>query len=214
MGRLTPAGSSGTAARSARSARTPARRPCRRRCAPCGSSTITATSSLRVLRRREADERRDVVASSSTRRSSGRSCSPCRSCRPAGSRGSTTSLAVPPGASTPSSIVRSCGGGAREMTRRPAGSAAGLPPIARDDVRRAQDAAVGDRRVGGGHLHRRHRARPGRSAGCPSRSPSSCRRRARCRAPRRAGRRRSAGRSRSAAPSWSKRVGAELAGRS
>ena len=44
-----------------------------------------------------------------------------------------------------------------EITRWPAGSLVGLPPIGADDVRRPQDAAVGDRRVGGGDLDRRHR---------------------------------------------------------
>ena len=43
------------------------------------------------------------------------------------------------------------------MIRWPAGSGVGLPPTDWTTCGRAQDAAVGDRRVGGDHLHRRDR---------------------------------------------------------
>ena len=88
-------------------------------------------------------------------RSRGRSCSRCRSCRPAGSPGSRPRCAVPPGPSTPSSIWRTAAAVAPEMIRRPRGWGSGRPPIALDDVGRPEDPAVGDGGVGGDHLHRR-----------------------------------------------------------
>ena len=75
--------------------RTPAPRRRRRSTAPApGSSSITATIEARVRRRREADERRDVLVA----RSRGpRACAPCRSCRRRDSPAICAFGAVPPG---------------------------------------------------------------------------------------------------------------------
>ena len=122
----------------------------------CGSSTTTAHSSCGFVGGREADERRDV----------------CRFRVFAGA--GSTLLAVPV---LPASCVagdRDLARGAAgaehafehlahlrppsrgEMTRRPAGSGRGLPPTELTMCGGRSDAAVGDRRVGGRHLHRRH----------------------------------------------------------
>ena len=91
--------------------------------------------------------------------------------------------------------LRACAAARPRWWRRsrdaPAGSGCGLAADRADDVRRAQDPAVGDRRVGASPSASASPARPDRSAGCRSRSPSSGRGAASRPLPRPAGRRRS-----------------------
>ena len=90
---------------------------------------------------------------------------------------------------------------AEMITRWPAGSLTGLPPIGADDVRRAAGCRrwrSPSRRWPSGSASP---TRPGPSAGCPSTSPSTATSAGRSRPPRRAGRRPSAIRIRTGAPS-------------
>ena len=84
------------------------------------------------------------------------------------------------------------------ITRSPAGPRRlRSPSLVEHQLRRAQDAAVGDRRVGGGHLHRRHREALADRQVAHRRAGVVVGRRERCPAPRPGTRCRSAGRSRS-----------------
>ena len=110
---------------------------------------------LRVLRRREADERGHVFAFPSTPRfpppARSRSCrpactparSPPRRCRPP----PAPLRAFPAPAPPPPALI----------TRCPCGSWISFFADPLDQLRLPEDAAVGDRRVAGDHLHRRHR---------------------------------------------------------
>ena len=117
----------------------------------------------------------------------------------AGDRGAGGGPAVGEHAAAASSAARAAAVG--EMIRWPAGVVRRLAADRLDDVRRAEDPAVGDRRVRGRHLHRRDRLALARTAGCPSTSPSTATSAGRSPAPRPAGRRRSASRTRTGEPS-------------
>src|ERR1700730_5777428 len=67
-----------------------------------------------------------------------------------------TSLAVPPGASTPSSICLSAAAVAAEITRWPGGTGWRRPPTDSTMCGGARIPAVGDRRICARHLYRRH----------------------------------------------------------
>ena len=142
----------GRAARTSRSSGTP------------GAATVAAVDRAlrlvdhhrhqqpRVARRREADERRDVLVLrvAAVR---GRASRRCRSCPPACSPGPRPPARCRPAPRTPSSIVRTLLGGRAARAR----AAPAAPVALRRRAGARSDAAVGDRRVGRGHLHRRDR---------------------------------------------------------
>ena len=109
----------------------------------------------RVARPARSRRTRRRTSSWSSRRSRPAS-PPCRSCRRARSRRSPRRSRCRPGRARPRASCARDAAVCSEMIalalRRPAARA---PPTDVDDVRRAQDAAVGDRGVGGAHLHRR-----------------------------------------------------------
>ena len=103
-----PAAPPGTAGRTSRSARTPGAATTPPKMGPCGSSTVTSTTSRGFVDRHHADERGDVLAGrvAVRRPASAR----CRSCRRRCSRRSRPRCPSPPCSSTtPVSIVFSCG---------------------------------------------------------------------------------------------------------
>ena len=189
------------------SCRRRARPPSSRRCAPCGSSTITNSTSRGSSAGREAHERRHPLGRSNSAASPGRPSAPFPSCRRRCSPVRGNFSAVPPFCVTPRRCARivSASSGDRSraapvdlrlLHRLPLGSTARAASRAA-----GADAAVGDRRVRRRDLQRRHRhalpERHGRGLDRPHPlAPSESARRARP-----ADRRRSAARSRSAGAS-------------